>query len=107
MGQRAREWLEKHWRSPQECPICQSQDWAIQDVVELKVFTTGMGITLGGPMYVMFPVMCRVCKYTLLFNAVAAGVVPQQAQVRMDARTTLTAGPTVSGPDEAGAGESQ
>ena len=54
------------------------------------------GITIGGPTYAMFPVMCQVCKYTLLFNAVAAGVVPQQGGAMMSGQGTLTAGGTVT-----------
>ena len=98
-AERARHWLDRHWASPWQCPICHSVEWAIQDVVELKVWAGG-GVTIGGPSYVMFPVMCRVCAYTLLFNAVAAGVVPDQGGAFISAKGSVTVEATVTPPAE-------
>jgi len=43
---------------------------------------TGGGLLIGGPLYVMVPVMCNNCKYTWQFNAVAAGVLEAPAQAQ-------------------------
>jgi hypothetical protein len=62
----------------------------------MKLFSGASGFSSGGPSYVMFPVMCQVCKYTLLFNAVAAGIVPRHGAATFSGEGTLTAGGTVS-----------
>ncbi len=45
----------------------------INDLVELRTFSGG-NLNLAAPIYVMFPVACTVCSYTLLFNALSSGV---------------------------------
>ncbi len=76
-GQRALEWLNKHWLGPRNCPICERQNWTILDLVDMRVFS-GPKIILG-PVYVMVPVMCTTCKYTWQFNAIEAGVLEPSA----------------------------
>jgi predicted nucleic-acid-binding Zn-ribbon protein len=75
-AQRALTWITSHWPSPQICPICGSQSWAINDLVEMRPYRGG-ALIMGGPLYVMVPVMCQVCSYTLFFNAVTSGVLAQ------------------------------
>lgn len=73
-SERALAWLTSHWPAPQICPICRSQSWAINDLIEMRPYAGG-ALIMGGPLYVMVPVMCRVCQYTIFFNAVTSGVV--------------------------------
>jgi hypothetical protein len=74
--QRALAWITSHWPPPQICPICRSQSWSINDLVEMRPYSGG-NLIVGGPLYVMVPVMCRVCSYTFFFNAVTSGVLEQ------------------------------
>ena len=94
-SQRALAWITSHWPAPQLCPICGSQSWVINDLVEMRPYLGG-SLHVGGPLFVMVPVMCRVCTYTLLFNAVASGVLERQAPAAsLSGEGKLTAGGTV------------
>lgn len=77
--QRALDWLEQKWRGDRRCPVCQTNQWSIGDVVEVRPFTGG-GLTIGGPLYPLFFVTCVNCGYTLTFNALISGVVQQAVE---------------------------
>jgi hypothetical protein len=73
--QRAINHLQAKWRNP-VCPIDGANSWTISDVVELRPFTGGGLIIGAGPLFPFFQVTCNECGYTVLFNAVVAGLVP-------------------------------
>ena len=57
------------------CPICQNNDWDLSTkLVEVRQFNEG-SLIVGGPVYPLFSVTCKVCGYTLLFNAIVAGFI--------------------------------
>ena len=66
--------LNKMWQDKQ-CPICKNNNWAVGDkLAELREFHQG-GLTIGGQVYPLVTLTCNVCGYTLLFNAMRAGLV--------------------------------
>jgi hypothetical protein len=72
------EWLNKHWVGQKRCPICQSNDWRVsKKAVELREFH-GAGLALGGPIYPLVSLTCKVCGHTLLFNAIVAKLIAQK-----------------------------
>lgn len=73
--QKVVDWLNNKWVGAKLCPICQSNDWNISPKpVEIREFSRG-NLVVGGPVYPLVSVTCRVCGYTLLFNAITAGLV--------------------------------
>ena len=71
---RATDWLNKKWLNvTKQCPICISNQWSVSEVVEVRPYTGG-GLSLGGPVYPTFMVICGTCGYTMFFNAIIAGV---------------------------------
>jgi hypothetical protein len=72
---KAAEWLTQRWTAEDKrCPICQSIDWGISDVVELRPFHDG-AIRLNDSVYPVFMLICNVCGYSRAFNAIIAGVI--------------------------------
>ena len=58
-----------------QCPICQNNDWNIGDkLTELREYQGG-DLHLGGQIYPLIVFTCKVCGYTLLYNAIIAGVI--------------------------------
>lgn len=79
-GQRAIEWLGKHWTGPKQCPICGSSGWNVNGVSEIRNFSGG-NLVLGGPnagVTPVVPVMCGTCGYTFLINALVSGAIKPQ-----------------------------
>jgi len=73
--ERAAEWLNKHWQGPKICPICQSNNWVFSEsLVEIRPYHGGQ-IFVGGTLYPLFLLICGVCGYTVLFNAIVAGLI--------------------------------
>lgn len=71
------DWLNSNWKGKKLCPICQSNNWFIlNNVWESREFHSG-DFVVGGPVLPLVSVMCNVCGYTLLFNAIAVGAVPR------------------------------
>lgn len=84
MGERhvaAKKWLARAWTEPALCPLCNSNEWAVGFVVELRSFAQGR-LAQMSPTIPVFPVSCNVCGYTFTVNALVAGVVKEE-----DART--------------------
>lgn len=77
------EWLNSLWKEPQKslCPICKSNNWIIGDrISELREFHMGT-LVVGGNLQPLITVMCDVCAYVMLFNALKLGLVPQPPKI--------------------------
>jgi len=66
-------WLRSKWPNP-VCPICTANNWQIAAIGEIRDFSGG-GLVVGGALIPVMPVVCNNCGYTLLFNALVAGVI--------------------------------
>ena len=77
--ERAMEWLNKHWQGEKACPVCQSNNWTIGDLIGVTLTFTKNTINLGAPLYPVFLATCGTCGYTLFFNAIVAGFTFEQA----------------------------
>jgi hypothetical protein len=78
--ERVAAFLDEHWRGAKNCPVCESNKWAISDkAAELREFSQG-GFIVGGPVYPLIVLTCGVCGHTLLFNAIKLGVVSAEPQ---------------------------
>jgi hypothetical protein len=63
------------WKGKRECPICISRTtWAISTLVEVREFNEGNHCP-GAAITPLVKVECNNCGYTVLFNAIALGVV--------------------------------
>ena len=72
-------WLNRQWQGSKVCPICKNNNWSIgEKPVELRVFHGKGDLVLGGPIYPLVSITCKVCGHTLLFNAIVAGLLPGQ-----------------------------
>jgi len=70
------EWLNEQWRGAKKCPICGSKSWTIgEKPVEVREFHHGGQLKEGGLVYPLAALICGVCGYTLLFNAIVANLV--------------------------------
>jgi predicted nucleic-acid-binding Zn-ribbon protein len=65
-------WMEKYWRHG-PCPVCQMNVYDTGEVVELRFHIKGG--SRRRTVYPVIPIACRNCGYTLLINAILAGVV--------------------------------
>jgi ribosomal protein S27AE len=63
------------WKDKRECPICISRTvWGIGTLVEVKEFNEG-NYCPGAAVSPLIQVQCGNCGYTVMFNAIALGVV--------------------------------
>ena len=68
-------WIEDHWKGEPLCPVCQNNNWTIgKTIAELRPFLKGK-LRMGGILYPAVVFTCNVCGNTLLFNAIALGIV--------------------------------
>jgi hypothetical protein len=69
--------LQTVWSEPRDCPICRKNDWTIVDkIYEIREFYEGnFVIGGGGAIFPLIAVVCKVCGYTLFFNAILLGIV--------------------------------
>jgi len=68
-------WLNEQWGGPKVCPVCGHNDWAILERVwEAREYRKG-GLVVGGEILPLISIMCNVCGYTMMFNAIAVGLV--------------------------------
>ena len=73
---KAKEWLDTHWKNGKVCPVCGDKRWGISDeVLEMRQYSGGR--IAGGPIYPYLSVMCLTCGNTLFFNALHAGLIEQ------------------------------
>jgi len=71
-------WLDLRWGAA-ACPFHGTTKWQVGDSL---IGTTGFspgGLRLGGPTYPLIAVTCLTCGYTVLVNALVAGVIPRPA----------------------------
>lgn len=67
--------MESKWASDRRlCPVCESRRWAVGDLVQLNQLVRP-GYPVTAEVFPMFPYTCLVCGYTMLFNALLAGIV--------------------------------
>jgi hypothetical protein len=63
------------WNGKRECPICISRTtWGISTLVEVRDYNEGNHCP-GAAITPLIQVQCNNCGYTVLFNAIALGVV--------------------------------
>lgn len=81
-------WLNSQWQGPKLCPICKNNNWSVSEKpVELREFH-GPGLVVGGPIYPLISITCKVCGHMLLFNAIIAGLlVPEQKDTASPVKT--------------------
>lgn len=68
-------WVNEKWvAADKSCPICTTNNWTVDQVVELRPYRGGL-ITGHTTTFPAAQVICINCGYTHFFNAVVAGVV--------------------------------
>lgn len=86
-SKRAVAYLNEKWSTAHSCPICTANDWNVSEIVELRPFTGG-NLVVGGAVYPLLQVVCNNCGYTLLLNAIIAGLVGPAAEATPPAQAT-------------------
>lgn len=77
-------WLDQKWAGQKTCPVCDANKWqAPDDLVEIRPYHGG-GLVVGGAVYPAAQVICGNCGYTLLFNALLAGLIEQPVEPEGD-----------------------
>jgi len=68
-------WVNDNWKTHHQCPICQANKWTISDVYEWREFAGG-DLFVGPPatLFPVFGLICQVCGFAHIFNAVIAGI---------------------------------
>lgn len=66
------------------CPWCREIKWSIMDdVVEIRPFSGG-SLNIGVAVYPCVMLLCNVCGYSMLFNAIQVGVVKSDKKSDVD-----------------------
>ena len=76
--QKALAWLDRHWRHPRKCPVCESEQWSMGDRVVAPPNLHGGSFHLAGFVYPFVTVGCKTCGYTRFFNAMKMGVISKK-----------------------------
>lgn len=66
--------LNAVWPQPRHCPACRREEWVVGSVCEVKDFQPG-GSAARTSVTPLIQVSCAICGATLLFNAIAVGLV--------------------------------
>jgi predicted nucleic-acid-binding Zn-ribbon protein len=63
--------LKEKWVEPRLCPICHSNDWIVEGkLAQFSYYNSTVYMEKRTPFrYVVIPIICKNCNYTLLFNA--------------------------------------
>lgn len=69
--------LNKVWTVKRLCPVCASGKLSISNIVEVRDYNEGNHCP-GAAITPMVEVVCDICSYVMLFNAIALGVVDSQ-----------------------------
>jgi len=69
--------LSKVWTVKRLCPVCASGKLSLTDMVEVRDYNEGNHCP-GAAITPMVEVVCDICGYVMLFNAIALGVVDSQ-----------------------------
>ena len=72
--QKFNEWIEKVWIGSKKCPICESEEWLVCKISEVREYGGG-SFNVGSPVMPVIPVICNICGYTMLFNAIKMGII--------------------------------
>lgn len=87
---RATNWLNTHWTTP-ACPFHGATTWGVSETLaEVRNFAAG-GIQFGGGVYPLIIVTCQDCGYTVLVNAILAGVFGQNGGDRPESEYSESA----------------
>jgi hypothetical protein len=75
--------LTSVWKRKYDCPCCISPAvWSFGGIVEVRDFNEGNHCP-GAPLTPLVQVQCNTCGHTILFNAIALGVVdPNTGKVK-------------------------
>lgn len=57
------------------CEACRHKEWTLSDDLVMPMAFTGGTLTLGGPAYPQFMIICNNCGNTKYFNAVISGII--------------------------------
>ncbi len=84
---RIHKWItDKLFGKIPSCPLCYTSNWNIPEhLVQLRPFQGG-SIVIGGTVYPCLSVICLNCGYTMLVNAVIAGIVLPEPEGESNAR---------------------
>ncbi len=67
--------LQNKWGSQHPCTMCGKGPWNVHEsTYQLTEYNEG-NLVIGGPVIPVIPVICGNCGYTVLVNAILAGVV--------------------------------
>jgi len=69
--------LSEVWTVKRLCPVCASSKLSITNIVEVRYYNEGNHCP-GAAITPMVEVVCDICSYVMLFNAIALGVVDSQ-----------------------------
>ena len=73
------EFLESVWPDPKICPVCKNTTWNLLDMVfEIRETRTPGGDPEETTAIPLVAIMCKTCGNTVFFNALAAGIVPEE-----------------------------
>ena len=76
--------LSEVWTVKRLCPVCASGKLSLTNIVEVRDYNEGNHCP-GAAITPMVEVVCDICGYVMLFNAIALGVVDSQTgQVKED-----------------------
>ena len=76
--------LSEVWTVKRLCPVCASGKLSLTDMVEVRDYNEGNHCP-GAAITPMVEVVCDICSYVMLFNAIGLGVVDSQTgQVKED-----------------------
>lgn len=70
---KALSYIRERFPEPPPCAMGHQTNWIVTDPVQLYPVESG---PFGPVSYPVFQLVCPVCGYTMLFNAVVAGVLP-------------------------------
>lgn len=71
--QQVSQWLNSKKSYDFACPVCNSKNFSVGDIVMAPSFSGG-GMAIGGPGVPMVQVICKNCAHVLLFAAVPIGL---------------------------------
>lgn len=72
-------WLQARWGVTPECPFHGRTSWQIGETLVQTVQYSPSGFLVGGLVYPLIVVTCSTCGFTVLVNAVLAGIVQPTA----------------------------
>ena len=76
--------LSEAWTVKKQCPVCSSNKLSLSNLVEVRDYNEGNHCP-GAAITPMVEVVCGVCGYVMLFNAISLGVVdPDTGKVKGD-----------------------